>query len=265
MSGPIYTPGGRAREYSPKALNLYTTCVHGCGYCYAPKTLRKSQEDYFKISEPKQDIISKLEEQLKSEKITEQVLLSFVGDPYQHGEDNTITRQALDLLLKHKVPVAILTKGGDSCLKDIDVFKKFNKSIMVGATLTFTLKEYSTKWEPFCPDSLQRLTTLEQLNSAGIRTFASFEPVIDPQQSLELIRQSLNMDCIDLYKLGKLNGMPSIEKSIEWDEYLKQALDLIRPFGKAIYVKEDLAYAARDIELTAEERDFDYHCVTRGR
>lgn len=32
----IYEPSGKAREYSPLALNLYKGCDHGCNYCYVP-------------------------------------------------------------------------------------------------------------------------------------------------------------------------------------------------------------------------------------
>ena len=31
----IYEPKGKAREYSPLAVNLYRGCSHGCLYCYA--------------------------------------------------------------------------------------------------------------------------------------------------------------------------------------------------------------------------------------
>ena len=33
---------------------------------------------------------------------------------------------------------------------------------------------------------------------------ASFEPVIFPEQSLNMIEQSL--DCVDIYKIGKVNN-----------------------------------------------------------
>ena len=31
--GMIYEPRGRAREYSPLALNVYNKCDHFCRYC----------------------------------------------------------------------------------------------------------------------------------------------------------------------------------------------------------------------------------------
>ena len=77
----IYTPAGKAREYSPKALNIYLTCTHHCEYCYAPRCRWQTADEYFVSPSPRKDIVKKLDEELeKGDKITEQVLLSFIGD-----------------------------------------------------------------------------------------------------------------------------------------------------------------------------------------
>lgn len=258
----IYTPAGRAREYSPKALNIYLGCSHGCRYCYAPHAIQKSTGTFFCNPSPRSDIVSKLEKQLQKEEITEQTLLSFVGDVYCESQDSGLAvRDVLEVLHRHKVPVAILTKGGSRCLEDIDIFRRFGKSIMVGATLTFMDHGKSLEWEPGAALPEDRLSSLGILKNNGIKTFASFEPVIDPSESLKVMRRSIELDCIDLYKIGKLNGMPSVEKTIDWSSFLSSALKMLRDAGKEIYVKDDLAAAASDIELTKEERDADIHTV----
>ena len=263
---PIYTPSGRAREYSPKALNLYLGCSHGCKYCYAPHAIQKSTDDYFCTPSPRKTVVQDLARQLSKEKVEDQVLLSFVGDPYSAStDDNRVTRDALEILLKNHVPVAILTKSGPGCLADIDLFRQFGRSIMVGATLTFADEALSHEWEPGAATPQQRLDALSILHRNGIKTFASFEPVIDPEQSLEIMRRSVEMDCIDLYKVGKLNGMPSIEKGIDWTSFLSQALSILRGAGKEIYVKEDLRRAAPSVFLTHEEMDADLHTVRWSR
>ena len=121
----IYTPKGKAREYSPYALNVYLTCTHKCKYCYAPRIRFQKQADYYRSPEPREGIIEKLRKELSHTVPKEQVLLSFIGDVYCETQDHSeTTREVLKTLLEHKVPVAILTKGGKRCLKDIDIFKK---------------------------------------------------------------------------------------------------------------------------------------------
>ena len=61
----IYTPAGKAREYSPKALNIYLTCTHHCEYCYAPRCRWQTAEEYFVSPSPRKDIVKKLDEELE--------------------------------------------------------------------------------------------------------------------------------------------------------------------------------------------------------
>lgn len=42
----IYEPKGRAREYSPLALNYYKGCTHGCRYCYVPNMIGRFNSSY---------------------------------------------------------------------------------------------------------------------------------------------------------------------------------------------------------------------------
>lgn len=238
-------------------------CSHGCRYCYAPHAIQKSSEQFFCNPQPRPGIVDRLEKQLSKEYVDDQTLLSFVGDVYcESGEEGPATvRKVLNTLYDHEVPVAILTKGGSRCLRDADIFRKFGKSIMVGATLTFMDPTLSRAWEPNAALPQERLNTLDALRKSGIKTFASFEPVINPEESLAVMRKSIEMDCIDLYKIGKLNGMKSIEKNIDWSAFLQSALDMLRSAGKEIYVKDDLAAAAPDVELTPDERNADLHTV----
>lgn len=111
--GLIYAPRGRAREYSPKALNIYLSCTHRCEYCYAPSCRHQTREQYFKKPEPRRNIASALDHELDNNPTREQVLLSFIGDVYcETADDNNATYWCLDTLQRHDVPVAILSKGG---------------------------------------------------------------------------------------------------------------------------------------------------------
>jgi len=260
--GVIYEPKGKAREYSPLALNLYLACTHGCKYCYAPSCMQRKRESYFKKPEPRKNIIENLKKELAKGTPKEQVLLSFIGDVYCESEDGgRTTTEALEILQGAGVPVAILTKGGFRCLKDMELFKRFHEHIQVGATLTFDNDHDSLSWESGAAIPSERLAMLATLKEAGIRTFVSFEPVIDAEQSLSLIRRTLALDCVDVYKVGKVNNFQGIDKTIDWTDFLERCLDLIRPTGKELYIKHDLRQEAIEVDLSADEVDADVHNV----
>lgn len=256
----IYVPSGKAREYSPLALNVYLHCTHKCKYCYAPKCMHQTPEEYFRKPFPRKDIVQTLKRDLERNVPKEQVLLSFIGDVYcETWDENKTTREILETLLEYKVPVAILTKGGKRCLRDLDLFQKFGEHIQVGATLTFDNDEDSLIWEQGAATPGERLETLRILHEAGVRTFASFEPVIIREQSLHLMEISLPF--IDVYKVGKLNNYRGLDKGIDWTDFLSKTLDILRPAGKAIYIKHDLRQAAPSIRLYGNECLPDEHCV----
>jgi len=254
----IYRPSGRAREYSPLALNIYKGCDHGCIYCFA-RRMPGAPEPWEKAI-PRRELCAALSLELehRREPITQQVLLSFTGDPYCQAERQfKITNEVLGILLAYQVPVAILTKGGDRCLDDVHLFKRFER-IKVGATLTFLNEDpiwgESQEWEPGAADPQDRLDTLKALNRAGIRTWASFEPVLDPEQSLELMRRGL--DCIDEYAVGRWNHDPRAE-DIDWLDFAARAVAILRKAGKPFYIKADLRKSLPVGFLRPEEADQD--------
>ena len=82
----IYEPAGKAREYSPLAVNLYRGCGHKCEYCYAPRILRMSTEGFHNPTQRKKDLIKKIEadvKELSQKGCTDPILLCFTCDPYQ--------------------------------------------------------------------------------------------------------------------------------------------------------------------------------------
>lgn len=254
----IYTPRGKAREYSPLALNLYLGCTHACKYCYAPGCMQKTREAYYAKPAPRSKVIEGLKKELSKQVPKEQILMSFIGDPYTDAtDDNSITREALEILADSHAPVAILTKAGKKCLKDLDVFKRFGEHIQIGATLTFDNEKDSLEWEPGAALPEDRLETLRILHENGVRTFASFEPVIIPAQSLSLMSDGL--DYIDVYKIGKINNYGGIDKKIDWTKFLNETVDLLRGAGKQFYIKHDLRLAAPSIRLYGNEVLQDEH------
>jgi len=239
----IYTPRGKAREYSPLALNIYSGgCDHACKYCYC----RLFQQGW--CDTPRRRDLSKLAKE--AEQADEQILLCFISDPYnRHDVEWKDTRKALQILSSAKCSVAILTKGGMRCLRDIDIFRSWpDNRLKVGATLT-----KSDEIEPGAATHSERIAALRELHAAGIKTWASIEPVIDPTRSLQAIEEA--MPFVDEFKVGTLNH----EKTeTDWNAFAVDAVTMIRNAGKMLYVKRDLRKYLPDGYLTAEEGNQNY-------
>lgn len=261
----IYEPSGAAREYSPLALNYITGCDHGCVYCYVPKMMKRFRAGYIHS-----DVYIKEESKLMKELTAsfkkhrnspKQVFLSFLTDPYSHFNNETkLTRRVLEMLLEYQIPVSILSKGGFNILKDLDVIKKFGENIQIGGSLTFVNKEDSKKWEKNSSDPQERFETLNILHNEGVRTWASMEPVIFPDQSLEIME--ITKDYVDAYKIGKLNHFPKHEQKFDWTKFLNDAIRIMRKNNKLFYIKNDLAeWANEETVLSKEERDMDFLAI----
>jgi uncharacterized Fe-S cluster-containing radical SAM superfamily protein len=258
----IYEPNGMAKEYSPFACNLYIGCSHRCKYCYAPHTLQRTASEYYGIPYPRKNVLRQLENELQAKQFNKQILLSFIGDVYCDNADKSeTTRQALKLLNYYKAPVAVLSKGVQNMVKDIDLFKEFGERITVGTTLTFFDENKSREWESGAATSKERLKAMQYLHDEGLHTFASFEPVVDPAESLLLIEESLKLDCIDHYKIGKLNNYKGLDRGVDWEGFLHQALSLLRPSGKQLYIKKCLRDLAPNTPLHEDEIDPERYIV----
>ena len=254
----IYEPKGKAREYSPLALNIYKGCDHGCSYCYVVNMMKRFNSEYVHHDvKNKPGFVASLKKVAEKGIIKKQVLLSFTGDPYCKA--NSIykeTRKVLEVLLKNKIPVRILSKGGSRILEDLDIFKEFGNNIIVGSTLTFSNKKDSLEWEPNASLPEKRLNVLKTLHDNGIRTWSSFEPVIIPSQSLELMEKTL--DFVDEYKIGKINHNIEIEKKIDWNDFLEKTVHLMRVNKKSFYIKDDLAKYKQKTFFESKERNKDF-------
>lgn len=247
----IYEPQGKAREYSPLALNIYKGCTHGCRYCYVPKMMGRFRAGYDHAACVPSLNVKELEASCRKWKDSgRRVLLSFTGDPYC-GVSPETTRTALEILASHRIPTAILSKGGKRMMKDIDIFRKFD-DIRLGVSLTFSHINDSKKWEPGAALPLERLETLEALHNEGFTTWASFEPVVFPDQSLNMLCWSAEF--LSYAKIGKINHFPEIERGIDWSAFLCEAVRICEMNNLPYYIKDDLAAAAPSVKLKPECR-----------
>jgi len=240
----IYEPKGKALEYSPLAANLYKGCSHGCTYCYVPgippyKFAKNAREQFSADPQPRKDIIKLFERSAR--KIAgdpRRILLSFTSDAYQPIEkQHKITRQALSIAAGYHLKTQVLTKAGAWAVeRDLPILQKAR--CIWAATLTLDDPDQSKKWEPGAALPADRIQALKTAHKNGLKTWVSFEPVIDPAAVYRLIHET--HDFVDLYKVGKLNHHPFAD-TIDWAEFLVTVEDLLDRYSKPRYIKKDLA------------------------
>jgi len=209
----IYKPKGKAAEYGEYAVNLYSGCVHGCKYCYVPGLLRISREEFRSGFKLRPGILEQLEKDAAKHPKDKPVFLSFTSDPYQPGNDLP-TREALEILNKHEIPFIILTKGPSRAIRDFELYKPGD---MYGVSLVC---DDSTIQEPGAGLTKQRLISLSIARDMGISTWVSFEPVIDPRDTLFLLTMVLQNKLADFVKVGACSGGHSkIKTKAEWFKF----------------------------------------------
>lgn len=208
MNKAIYNPEGKAAEYSVWACNLYNGCTHGCTYCYnnqgiIAKTLGGTNVRLKKTlynETTAYEIFRKELLKYKNEIIKDGSLhFNFVSDPCL-PETILLNWKCIDFAISQGVPVQVLTKRADwlqhPAVQNAISHPNF---IRIGFTLTGC-----DKLEPGASPNIERIELMHVLNNLGIYTWASIEPIINPQRSLDMIARSI--DCCQHYKIGILSG-----------------------------------------------------------
>lgn len=220
---PIYEPKGKAKEYGDYALNIYTGCPHRCYYCFAPNVLRRDREEFHSHVEPRPGIVEETRKQLEREKITGKTIhLCFTCDPYPTGYDTTATREIIQLLKEHGNHVQILTKGDGS--RDFD---SLDENDWYGVTIDGSKTPSEMHYK--------KIDALHKAFQRGIKTWISFEPVLDADEVLWCIQNIAQIAY--KVKIGKLNYYPS---DIDWKSFGERAESLCKEIGLDYYIKDSL-------------------------
>lgn len=221
---PIYQPKGAAREYGDYAINIYTGCPHRCYYCFAPSVLRRNREQFHTHVEPRTGIVDAVRRQIEQEKITDKLIhLCFTCDPYPTGYDTTTTREIIKLLKDSGNHVQILTKGDGT--RDFDLL---DSGDWYGVTLDGTRNNY-------CRENMLKIQDLYDAQARGIKTWVSFEPVVNAGGVLKYLR--LVAPIINKVKIGKLNYHPS---QIDWGTFGRIIEKACQTLALDYYIKESL-------------------------
>jgi DNA repair photolyase len=234
----IYAPAGEAHEYAPLAANPYSGCGHGCVYCYVPRQLHMTREQFDAGAHDRERFIAGLPKEAPKYQragITEQVLISFTSDPY-HPFDTELTRWTLEVLREHGLAFTILSKGGVRALRDIDLYRPKRDAYAV--TLTSLDDKFSLRFEPNAPLPGDRIAAMKAFHERGIFVWCSLEPTLDIEHSLAVVRATAGF--CDLYKVGKANNLGAITKTTDWRGYTLQMIDLLHQLNKRHYIKKSL-------------------------
>ena len=173
---------------------------------------------------------------------TRRVLFCFLSDPYQPLENDLhLTRQGIAIAAQHGIKVDILTKGDAKLIeKDLPLMQRSETHL--GITLSFSKDASRQEWEPMASTVQSRLRILRKAHEMGIYTWVSMEPVIIPEEALEVIRKA--HDYVDFWKIGKHNHNKAVEQSALGPKFRDDATALLEHYGCKYYIKEDLRKAS---------------------
>ena len=133
------------------SMNPYQGCEHGCIYCYARNTHEfwgySAGLDFERKILIKENAPYLLEEMLKTKNWkAETIVLSGNTDCYQPAEKKfEITRACLEVFLKYKHPVGIITKN-TLILRDLDLLRRaYQRDRLIGVNISVTSLSEKTR------------------------------------------------------------------------------------------------------------------------
>lgn len=208
------------------SLNPYQGCEHGCTYCYARPTHEywgySAGMDFERVILVKRGAPELLEEALKKKKWgVKTITLSGNTDCYQPCERKYgITRQLLQVMLKYKHPVSIITKNV-LINRDLDILSELAKLNLIHVNLSITTldEDLRRKLEPRTATSMRKLQTIEALAAHDIPVNVMIAPIIPALNEHEIfsIMEAVSKRGAEsaYYQIVRLNG-PNGEIFTDW-------------------------------------------------
>lgn len=173
-------------------FNPYSSCSFNCLYCYIRGS--KYGANLETSLSVKKNAIELLDKQLTIRAKKSQygiIVLSSVTDPYiQIEKKYELTRQALEVILKHKFPVHIITKS-DLVVRDFDLLKQIEqdailpndlKQLKRGVIISFSFSTIQDKiakvFEPGATTPSKRIIALQNTIEQGFLSGVNLMPLI---------------------------------------------------------------------------------------
>lgn len=189
-------------------FNPYSSCAFNCLYCYIRGS--KYGTNLEESLSVKTNAIELLDKQLTNRAKKNQhgiIVVSSATDPYLKIEEKyQLTRQALQVILRHRFPVHIVTKS-TLIARDFDLLQQIDKTAILppdlgglnrGTIISFSFSslvdEVAEVFEPGAPAPSQRLQALGASLDAGFLSGVSLMPLLpyisDTKEHLKLAFQT---------------------------------------------------------------------------
>lgn len=251
MNKAIYRPSGKAKEYSRLACNLYVGCSNDCSYCYCKRGVLKDVMGSSKVTlkacfKDVSDAFAVFMKELLANRddIVREggLLFSFSTDPCL-PETIEMTMLCVNFATGAGVPCHILTKCAgwvNSGSDELDSVIAIRDLVSVGFTLTG-----HDEMEPGASTNAERVAALKRLHDAGVRTFASVEPVVTFEAAVGCVRASLPY--CDHYKIGLMSGAGDVYGKYrmpgDLEAFVGEVNGLVEGAGKTVYWKKSVIQA----------------------
>jgi len=253
--------------------NFYSGCSFNCLFCYIRGSKYGTHME--RSLTVKVNALELLERQLHNRAKKNQqgiVVLSSATDPYlQFEEEYELTRQALQLLLKYRFPVHLITRS-DLILRDIDILKEIDQQAIIptnlqnqlnrGVIISFSfsmLNDQTAKiFEPGATPPSTRLKTLQKVKENNFLTGVSMMPLLpfisDTTESLHQMFSSFKKARADyvmpatitLFGNGTSDSKTLVLRAIEkhypellprYEKYFANSYELPAYYRNAFYKK----------------------------
>ena len=177
---------------TPRSMNIYRGCSHGCIYCDSRSKCYQFTHDFEDI-EVKQNAPELLEEALRKKRKRCMIGTGAMCDPYIPLEKELeLMRRCLEIIEHHNFGVAPQTKS-DLILRDIDILDRINQKAKTVVQMTLTTADDTLchKLEPgVCPTS-RRFEVLCECRDRNIPTVVWISPFLpfinDTKENIDVL------------------------------------------------------------------------------
>jgi DNA repair photolyase len=162
------------------------------------------------------------------------IFMSTATDPYQGAEARLkITRSLLEVFAESgEFGLLVVQTRSPLVERDIDLLIKLGSRVWVSLTIETNREEVRRQITPASPGIARRLSTLEKLTAAGIRTQAAISPVLpcDAEIFSDLIASRATRAVVDTLLHGDGAGgrrsaelkMPELLQSFGYADWMRQ-------------------------------------------